>query len=89
MEILNATEVKSNVGEVLLKAQQGPIGINKNGKPAAVMVSAPEYAAIELLREKFFEQGIDKGMGGIKAGLVVDGSEVMGTLRQKVLDARL
>lgn len=89
MEILNATEVKSNVGEVLLKAQQGPIGINKNGKPAAVMVLAPEYAAIELLREKFFEQGIDKGMAGIKAGLVVDGSEVMGTLRQKVLDARL
>ena len=53
------------------------------------MVSASEYAAIELLREKFFEQGIDKGMAGIKAGLVVDGAEVMGTLRQKVLDARL
>lgn len=89
MEILNATEVKNNVGEVLLKAQQGPIGINKNGKPAAVMVSACEYAAIEFLREKFFEQGIDKGMAGIKTGLVVDGAEVMGTLRQKVLDAKL
>ena len=32
MEILNASEVKNNFGEVLLKAQQGPIGINKNGK---------------------------------------------------------
>tara|TARA_B110000114_G_C14942054_1_gene336794 strand:+ start:166 stop:435 length:270 start_codon:yes stop_codon:yes gene_type:complete len=89
MEILNASEVKNNFGEVLLKAQQGPIGINKNGKAAAVMVSASEYAAIELLREKFFQQEINKGMADIKAGLVVDGIKVMGKLRQKVLDAKL
>jgi hypothetical protein len=28
MEILNASEVKSNFGEVLLKAQQGPNGLS-------------------------------------------------------------
>ena len=89
MEILNASEVKSNFGEVLLKAQQGPIGINKNGKPAAVMVSASEYAAIELLREKVFQQEIDKGMADIEAGRVVDGISVLAKLRQKVLDAKL
>ena len=53
------------------------------------MVSASEYAAIELLREKFFQQEINKGMADIKAGLVVDGAKVMEKLRQKVLDAKL
>ncbi len=89
MEILNASDVKSNFGEVLLKAQQGPIGINKNGKPAAVMVSASEYAEIERLREKLFQQEIDKGVADIEAGRVVDGEKVMQKLRQKVIDAKL
>jgi len=89
MEILNASDVKSNFGEVLLKAQQGPIGINKNGKPAAVMVSASEYAEIETLRAKFLQQEISKGMADIEAGRVVDGQKVMDKLKQKVVDAKL
>ena len=89
METLNASDVKSNFGEVLLKAQQGPIGINKNGKPAAVMVSASEYAEIEKLRATLFQQEIDKGIADIEAGRVVDGEKVLQTLRQKVLDANL
>jgi len=89
MEVLNASDVKSNFGEVLLKAQQGPIGINKNGKPAAVMVSASEYAEIEVLRGKFFQQEIDHGMADIAAGRVAGGAQVIQKLRQKVLDAKL
>ena len=89
MEVLNASDVKSNFGEVLLKAQQGPIGINKNGKPAAVMVSASEYAEIEKLRAALFQQEIDKGIADIEAGRVVDGETVLQTLRQKVIDAKL
>jgi len=89
MEVLSASDVKSNFGEVLLKAQQGPIGINKNGKPAAVMISASEYAEIEMLRGKFFQQEIDKGMADIEAGRVVGGAKVMQNLRQKILDAKL
>jgi len=89
MEVLNASDVKSNFGEVLLKTQQGPIGINKNGKPAAVMVSASEYAEIEILRGKFFQQEIDQGMADIAAGRVAGGAQVIQKLRQKVLDAKL
>ena len=43
METLSATDAKREFGEVLLKAQKGPIGINKNGKPVAVMVSAETF----------------------------------------------
>ena len=49
MEILNASDAKREFGEVILKVQQGPVGINKNGKPVAVMVSANTYAEIERL----------------------------------------
>jgi len=85
MEILNASDVKSNFGEVLLKAQKAPIGINRNGKPAAVMVSATEYAEIEILREKFFQLEINKGMADIEAGRIVDGTKVLQKLRKDSL----
>jgi len=31
MEILNASDAKREFGDMLMKAQQAPIGINKNG----------------------------------------------------------
>ena len=32
METLSASDAKREFGEVLLKAQRAPVGINKNGK---------------------------------------------------------
>jgi hypothetical protein len=58
--------------------------------PAAVMVSASEYTEIEVLRRKFFQQEIDKGMADMAAGRVVSGAQGRPyKLRQKVLDAKL
>ena len=89
MEILSASDAKREFGEVLLKAQHGPVGINKNGKPVAVMVSAAEYAELDSLRTTLLQQEIDKGLEDIQAGRVKDGEEVMQRLRKKVLDAQL
>ena len=89
MEILSASDAKREFGEVLLKAQHGPVGINKNGKPVAVMVSAAEYAELDSLRTKLLQQEIDQGLEDIQAGRVIDGKEVMQRLRKKVRDARL
>jgi len=89
MEILNASDAKREFGEVLLKAQHGPVGINKNGKPVAVMVSAAEYAELDSLRAKLLQQEIDIGLEDIRAGRVKDGKDVMQRLRKKVRDAGL
>jgi prevent-host-death family protein len=89
MEILSASDAKREFGEVLLKAQHGPVGINKNGKPVAVMVSAAEYAELDSLRTKVLQHEIDIGLADIQAGRVKDGKEVMRRLRKKVRDARL
>ena len=89
MEILSASEAKREFGEVLLKTQRGPVGINKNGKPVAVMVSAIEYAEMAGLRKKLLQQELDIGLNDIQAGRVRDGNEVMQGLRNKVLDAKV
>jgi prevent-host-death family protein len=89
MEYLNASDVKREFGEALLKAQQGPVGINKNGKPVAVMVSAKAYAELQEFRERQLRAEIEAGMADIKAGRAHSGDAVIGRLRKRVADAKL
>lgn len=89
MEILNASEVKREFGEALLKAQQGPVGINKNGKPVAVMLSARAYAELQSFREQYLKQEIATGMADIMAGRVSAGKDVMQRMRKRVTDVGL
>ncbi len=89
MEILNASDVKREFGDALIKAQQGPIGINKNGKPVAVMMSAKAYTELQAFRQQFLQQEIAAGMADIKAGRVAAGKDVMQRMKERVRDAGL
>jgi prevent-host-death family protein len=84
METLNASDAKREFGEVLIKAQHGPVRINKNGKPIAVVISAAEYAQLEALKEAHLKQAIQKGVADLQAGKVTDGKTVMDRLRKRV-----
>ena len=83
MKILNASDAKREFGDVLIKAQQGPVGINRNGKPVAVVISASEYARLEALKEAYLKQAIEEGIADLKAGKVSDGKSVMDRLRKR------
>jgi prevent-host-death family protein len=87
MERINATDAKREFGEVLLKAQQAPVGIDKNGKPVAVMLSADDYAEMAALNRQYLERAIAEGMADVKAGRVSRGSETLDRLRQLVAHA--
>jgi prevent-host-death family protein len=89
MEILNASDVKREFGEALIKAQRGPVGINKNGKPVAVMVSANAYAELQAFREQYLRQEIAAGVADIKAGRVSAGKDVIERMRKRALDSDL
>ncbi len=89
METLSASDAKREFGEVLIKAQRAPVGINKNGKPIAVMLSASAYAEVEEMKRFFLQQEIDKGIADIQASRVSDGQDVHARLRRRALDARL
>ncbi len=84
MEILNASEAKREFGEVLIKAQHGPVGINRNGKPVAVVISVAEYTQLEALKEEHLKKAIQDGIADLQAGKVTDGKTVMDKLRKRV-----
>jgi len=89
MEIINAREAKNGFGDVLLKAQSGPIGINKNGKPVAVVISADEYAKIKFLRDEILQRELEKGLAAINAGHVRDSADVVQELRVRYFDDKV
>lgn len=84
MEILNASDAKREFGEVLIKAQRGPVKIHKNGKPVAVVISVEEYTRLEALKEAQLRAALEEGLADLKAGRVVDGETVMDNLRKKL-----
>lgn len=87
METLSASDARREFGEVLLKAQKGPVGINRNGKPVAVMVSAETFDELQAVQRAALQQAIDDGMADIKAGNIVEGDEVFSRLRKQVFNA--
>ena len=89
MEIISASDAKREFGEVILKAQQGPVGINKNGKPAAVMISASAYEEFQALQHQVLKLQIQVGLDDIDAGRVLEGDKVIGALNQQIADAKL
>ncbi|MDE1465738.1 type II toxin-antitoxin system Phd/YefM family antitoxin [Spartinivicinus poritis] len=85
METLNASDAKREFGELLIKAQHEPIGINKNGKPVAVVVSAAEYEALEKLKEERLKAAIKEGLDDIEAGKTTEGNSVIDRLKKRVI----
>ena len=87
METLSVSDAKREFGNVILKSQQGPVRVNKNGKPVAVMISAAEYDELTAIREKYLKAEIDKGIADIQAVRVEDGKAVFMRLRERIKDA--
>jgi len=50
MKSLNANEVKTQFGDVLLQVQREPLQINRNGKPVAVMLSMEDYQMMDEIK---------------------------------------
>lgn len=84
MERLNASDAKREFGEMLIKVQRGPIGINKNGKPIAVVISATEYEQLEALKAKQLQAAIQEGIYDLQAGKVTEGKTVINHLRKRI-----
>ncbi|VAW97145.1 hypothetical protein MNBD_GAMMA20-855 [hydrothermal vent metagenome] len=84
METLNASDAKREFGEMLMKAQREPIGINKNGKLIAVLVSAVEYQEIERMKEQYLKSTIQEGLADLEAGNVQSGKDAFVELRKHI-----
>ena len=86
MKALTANEAKTHFGEMLLKAQQAPVQINKNGKPVAVLVSFEEYENIEALRIRFLQSRAIKAKDDIANKNTIDGESFFDELESGKYD---
>ena len=84
METLNASDANHELGEMLLKAQHDPVGINKNGKPVAVVVSVQEYQQLRAMKEERLKALLQEGLDDLNAEKTSDGKEVVTRLHQRV-----
>ncbi len=87
LDTLNASDAKREFGDALIKAQHGPVRINKNGKPVAVLVSASEFTQLQAYRERCLQQEIAEGIADLDAGRVIDGDDVIAELRTRLSNA--
>lgn len=87
MEMCNASDAKKEFGEMLLKAQKELVGINKNGKPVAVMLSMGDYEELQFLKAQWLKPELQKGLDDYQAGRVKEGQEVIN--RPRIANAAL
>ena len=83
MQVVSSVEAKNPFDEVIMKAQQEPVCISNNGKPAAVIMSMTEYKSLQTLREQLLHQRLDHALDDVKVGRVRDGMDVNAELRRK------
>ena len=87
MEALSANEAKTQFGDLLLKAQQAPVQINKNGKPVAVVISMTEYEQMEALKLSALLSRVEAAQGHIASGNTVEGEAFFDDLEAGQHDA--
>ena len=63
------------------------VGINRNGKPVAVMVSAVEFEELQALKQSVLKTELQKGMNSLGNGTVIGGDQVLKNLRARIEDA--
>ncbi|MBF0265751.1 MAG: type II toxin-antitoxin system Phd/YefM family antitoxin [Gammaproteobacteria bacterium] len=73
METLTANQAKTQFGELILKAQQHPVQISKNGKPVAVVLSMNEFSGMESLKLQLLQQRTEQAKNDIKNNQTLDG----------------
>ena len=86
METLTANQAKTQFGELILKAQQHPVRISKNGKPVAVVLSIDEYSGLESLKLQFLQQRAQQAKQEIKNNQTIDGETFFDELESGLYD---
>lgn len=77
METITSNQAKTQFGDLLLKVQRGPVGISRNGKPVAVILSAEDYSAMESLKMELLQRSLKRSLDDLAAGRVHDGDTLL------------
>ena len=77
MRTMSAKDAKNHFGELLLEAQKGPVTIERNGRPTAVVLSAEEHEHLQHMRTEHLRALIREGLDDIEAGRVREWDDVL------------
>ncbi len=86
MQNLSANEAKTQFGDLLLRAQRSPVQINKNGKPAVVVISVADYEYIEALKLQLLRSRAEQANTDIAMGNTVNGESFFDELESGQYD---
>ena len=56
VKTVSATEIKNRLGQYLARVAVEPVGIEKNGRPVAVLLSSEEYELLQRSDDFFWGQ---------------------------------
>jgi len=86
MKAYTANEAKTHFGAMLLKVQQAPIQINKNGKPVAVVISIDEHKSNEALKLRSLQSRAIQAKSDIASHHTTDGESFFNSLDAGLYD---
>lgn len=75
MPKLSANEAKARFGELLDRARQEPVTIEKHGRPVAVVISSEEFDRLQALKLDRLRAEVQIGLDAIAAGDYVEVNE--------------
>ena len=76
METMTAAEAKQKFGQLLDKAQRGPVQITKNGRPSCYVVSIEDYEAEQAEKTAWLKSELSEAKAQIEAGMTRPSLEV-------------
>jgi prevent-host-death family protein len=68
MKRVGAREAKNRFGQLIDDAQRGPVTIEKNGRPFAVVQSFADFEATQKIKLEALRLGIGEARASILAG---------------------
>jgi len=68
MKRVSAREAKNRFGQLIDDAQRGPVTIEKNGRPFAVVQSFADFEATQQVKLEALRQGIGKARAALVPG---------------------
>lgn len=83
MQTMTANQAKQNFGELLDKAQRGPVAITRHGRRVAVFLSGEDYDLSQKQKQAFLDEHLAESYADLKAGRTVPGEQVFQEIRDK------
>ncbi|MBL4854045.1 MAG: type II toxin-antitoxin system prevent-host-death family antitoxin [Robiginitomaculum sp.] len=84
MQKMTANQAKQNFGELLDKAQRGPVEITKHGRRVGILVADADYHSEAVQLEPWMVEKIKKGMAQFERGEGIPAEEVYAKMRKKI-----